>query len=198
MKRILSEYIPLRHAPLALGYSTLWVIGLGVFGYPMDEALAVTVIAYLTMLVSRLVIANLNVFLLKRLHSYAVRVADRLGIETPERIPNNGKSGPLTAIPALFLVAVILSILGLSLILTDPIVVAMELSPLNLYFNLAGLVMLGAGMTMLVSFFAGSYLLFKGAEVLSNKLSSRVNDIEQSELLVRRWSARPVQLATVD
>ena len=73
----LSKYIPLRDVPLALAYSILWFVALGLFGYPTDERVGIVLIAYISLLVSRLVIANLVALVMGRLYQYALRVVGR-------------------------------------------------------------------------------------------------------------------------
>ena len=156
MKRILSEYIPLRHVPLALGYSTLWVVALGVFGYPTDEVLAVTVIAYLAMLVSRLVIANLVARVMGRLYQYALRVVGRERFKLIEE-STIVQSRRARVTLAMLVLNVVLVISGLTFVAMLPIIDYAGLTSLGFYFTFLSWILLAVSSLSLCGMFAMSF-----------------------------------------
>ncbi len=180
-----------RELLLSFVYTTIWFVILFAVSYPVDQWVGIVVIAYVSLCLSRVLIANLAVFLLTRLHEYGSQVAARMGIERSDPTDNRASR----AAASLFLFGVLAAIFGLTLTITGAWASYAGLWPLGRVFDLAGWAMLSVGSCMTALFFLGSYLLFKGGEVLSDKLSSRVNAIEQSKALVGSWSANPAALS---
>ena len=186
MKRILSEYIPLRHAPLALGYSTLWVIALGVFGYPTDEVLAVIVIAYLTMLVSRLVIANLVALVIGRLYQYALRVVGRERFKLIEESAiMQSRLARVTL--AVLVLNVVLVISGLTFVAMLPIIDYAGLTSLGSYFMLLSWILLAVSSLTLCGMFAMSFKGWSKIEAGLREPQMPIIQIEQSQGLLKRF-----------
>ena len=84
MRTKLAEYLSLRDVPLALGYSTLWFVGLWVVEYPVYDSLGIIILAYITLWASRLAFSHSLNFLAQRLNRAVSRAADELGIEMPD------------------------------------------------------------------------------------------------------------------
>ena len=192
-----TRKIVVRELLLSFVYTTIWFVTLFAVSYPADMWVGVVVIAYVSLCVSRVLIVNLTVFVLTKLHEYGSQVLARVGIEPPSLTggPDNRASHAATL---MFLVGILATIFGLTLTATGAWASAAGLLPLSRVFDFVGWTTLSVGMGVLVVFFAGSYLLFRGAEALSSKLSSRVNYIERSESLVRRWGARLSPLSASD
>ena len=181
--------------PLALAYSTIWLVVLWAAEYPMDERVSVAITAYIALFVARAVIGNLTIVLLRALRNYGLLVAERAGFEVSDASQTRNAPG-VNAVAVLFILALISTILGCSLVPTTYIADAYGLPPLNPYFSVVGWVMLAAGMIVLMAFFALSVALFKTTDSLSNKtLSTRVISIRQSETLVRRFGTQPSLVA---
>ena len=186
MKRILSEYIPLRHAPLALGYSTLWVIALGVFGYPTDEVLAVIVIAYISLLVSRLVIASLVALVLGRLYQYALRVVGRERFKLIEESAiMQSRLARVTL--AVLVLNVVLVISGLTFVAMLPIIDYAGLTSLGSYFMLLSWILLAVSSLTLCGMFVMSFKGWSKIKAGLREPRMPVIQIEQSQGLLKRF-----------
>ena len=185
MKDRFLEFVPLRDAPLALVYSLLWLFALWAFQTPVDERIVVCVLAYTTLWASRLIVTNSVVFILNRLHRYALQVADKLGIELQDNAQIEMSAGA-RILGALFALAVIFEILGLSFSLMAPIGSAMGFSPLGLYFNIAAWILLALGALALAIFFTTSLFVLAIANSLDDALRTPINRIEQSQGWIRQ------------
>ena len=169
---------------LAFVSASVWFVILFAVSYPVEQWLGVVAIAYVSLCVSRVAIANVVVFTLANLHRRGAKALARAGIERakPKSDPNGG--GFLAA-TAPFLLCVIIAIFGLTLTIAGAWTSAAGLFPLSQAFAYVGWAMLAFGAITLTAFFASAYLLFRKAEALS-KLTGRVSDIEKSESLMRR------------
>ena len=176
-----------REVPLALAYTTMWCVALWVVNYPADERVGVAVIAYIALWVSREVIGNLTVALLRSLREYGLRTAKRAGIEISDAEQGQRGRGA-NAVVVLFLLAVVATILGCSLVPTTFIASWVGLTQLNPYFAIAGLGMLTIGICALALFFLIPLTLFAKIETLHKvkDLSAGISRIEESELIVQR------------
>lgn len=180
----------LRDLPLALGYYAVCIAALWISDYPVEDWIPTSIVGYVALWLSRLLIVNLVVSVLRWLRDYGSQVADRLDADS-ERLGidvrfNSGREvSPIVAMLAwIVLSSVVAAILGLSLTVAGFAVSFLGLAPLALGFTLAGLIMLGIGLTTLIAFFALSIMVFASAEVVSNKLRERMSGIEQSEQVV--------------
>ena len=140
----LSEYISFRDVRLALAYSILWFIALGVFGYPENERLGIVIVAYLALWVSRLIVNALLGFAFKRLHIYALSIVGQ------ERLDAIAESEPAmeldSSVRAYFVglaLAIMSTILGLSLVAIPPMVGYMGATSLGLPFTVIAWLTLG-------------------------------------------------------
>ena len=182
--------------PLALAYTIIWVVVLWAAQYPMDERVGVAIIAYIALWLSKLIIGYGTVALLRALRNYGLRTAEQAGIEISGAGQARNSTG-VNAVAVVFLLAVIATILGCSLVPTAYIAPAYGMTPLNPYFATIGWIMLIGGVSALTLFFALSYILFKSVESLNTTealskpsvLSSRIIRINESETLVQRLAA---------
>jgi len=180
MKDIVSEYMPLRDVPLALVHSVVWFVCLGIFGYPEDERLGVVIIAYLTLLVSRLIVAKILALLGDWLRRYALKVAGDIGIELLED-PAMDQNG-LLAVVWLSVLAAIFATLGLSFVAATPIVAYMGLTSLGFHFSLVAWIMLGLAALILSMLFAVGFIAWSVIKSVSQ------NPIERSLGLLKRFA----------
>ncbi|MYE54872.1 MAG: hypothetical protein F4X34_06730 [Chloroflexi bacterium] len=188
MKNRIITFLPLfRDVPLAIAYSTIWCIVLWMVKYPADERIGVAVIAYITLWVSRAILSNLTVALLRALRNYGMKAAARVGIELPDQTQEESAPG-VNLVVISFLLAVIATILGCSLVPITYIASALGLPQISLYFSFVGLVMLAVGMCALALFFLIPLMLFARTETLhkAKDLSAGISRIEESELIVQR------------
>ena len=185
MKDKLSEFVPLRDTPLALVYSLLWLVALWAFQTPADERIVVCVLAYTTLWMSRLVVANLVEFLLSRLYRYTLRVADTWGIEVPDDTYVELSPGARIVL-ALFVIAAVSGITGLAFSIMTPIGYVMGLSPLGGYFNIAGWVLLGLGALILTILFVVAFATFAVADSLTYDPKIPLNRIERTQVQIRQ------------
>ena len=190
--RITASLRLFRDVPLALAYTIIWVVVLWAAKYPMDERVSVAIIAYVLLFLAREVMSVLTRALLRSLRDYGLRAAARAGIDVSGAAQGDSSTGG-KAVATLFLLSLIATILGFSLVPTTYIAPLFGLSPLAPYFAAIGWVILAAGIIALTLFFALSFILFKAAGSLSesNSLNARISHIRQSELLVRRLNAQP-------
>ena len=189
MKRKIAEYISFRDVPLAIACSTIWFVVLWAVGYSTDERVGVVVIAYAALWTSRLIINALALFTLGRLHNLALRKADELGVEIPEE-PSPAAATIARAAAGVFLLAMLASIVGISVAVTVPIVAAVGLPPLAAGFGVFGWTALGVGAFVLAAFFGVPFILFKWTEKVAvnmRRLAVGINAI--SNIL----SARPLK-----
>lgn len=191
MKTRLAEYLPLRDVPLALGYSTLWFVGLWVADYPVADSLGVIVFAYITFWASRLVTAHLLNFFAQRLNRAVLRTADELGIEMPDEqtILANMSARALIIVAAL-IIATIAVMLGASFALLVAAVSLMGLPSLGAGFTIAGLALLVAGLLAVGALFMLAYTRLSRLQastdgVLNSKISERFGYIRHSERLAQ-------------
>ena len=77
-----------RELLLSFVYTTIWFVILFAVSYPVDQWVGIVVIAYVSLCLSRVLIANLAVFLLTRLHEYGSQMAARMGIERSDPTDN--------------------------------------------------------------------------------------------------------------
>ena len=152
----LSKYIPLRDVPLALAYSILWFVALGLFGYPTDERVGIVLIAYISLLVSRLVIANLVALVLGRLYQYALRVVGRERFKLIEESAIM-QSRRARATLAVLVLNVVLVISGLTFVAMLPIIDYAGLTSLGSYFMLLSWILLAVSSLTLCGMFAMSF-----------------------------------------
>ena len=189
MKRKIAEYISFRDVPLAIACSAIWFVVLWAVGYSTDERIGVVVIAYAALWSARLIINALALFTLGRLHSLALRKADELGVEIPEE-PSPAATTIARAAAGVFLLAMLLAIVGMSVAATVPIVPAVGLPPLAAGFGVFGWMAFGFGAFVLAAFFGVPFALFKWTErvaVNMRRLAVGINAI--SNIL----SARPLK-----
>lgn len=177
--------------PLALGYSTLWFVGLWVAGYPVEDSLGVIVSAYITFWASRLAAAHSLNFLAQRLNRAVLRTADELGIEMPdEQTIRANMSARALIIVAALLIAAIAAMLGASFALLAAAVSLMGLPSLGAIFTIAGLALLVAGLAAVGAFFILAHARLSRLQtspdsVSNSKISERFGYIKHSERLAQ-------------
>lgn len=169
---------------LAFVSASVWFVILFAVSYPVEQWLGVAAIAYVSLCVSRVTIANVVVFMLARLHRRGEKALARAGIESAEPKSESDGGGFLAA-TALFLLCVIIAIFGSTVTIVGAWTSAAGLFPLSQAFGYVGWAMLAIGAITLASFFASAHFLFSRAEAQS-KLTGRVSGIEKSESLLRR------------
>ena len=185
MKAKLPEYISFRDVPFALVFAVVWAVALWVAEYSEGEGVWVAAIAYVALRAARWAVNALALFTLRRLHSLALRKADELGVEIPEE-----PSTAARAAAVVFLLAMLLAIVGLSLVATVLTVAAVGLPPLAAGFSVFGWTAFGVGAFVLAAFFGVPFILFKWTEKVAanmRRLAVGINAI--SNIL----SARPLK-----
>ena len=185
MKAKLPEYISFRDVPFALVFAVVWAIVLWIAEYSTSEGVWVAAIAYVAFRAARWAVNALALFTLRRLHSLALRKADELGVEIPEE-----PSTAARAVAVVFLLAMLLAIVGLSLVATVLTVAAVGLPPLAAGFGVFGWIALGVGAAILSVFVGVPFALFKWTEKVAanmRRLAVGINAI--SNIL----SARPLK-----
>ena len=189
MKAKLPEYISFRDVPFALVFAVVWAVALWVAEYSEGEGVWVAAIAYVAFRSARLIINALALFTLGRLRSLALRKADELGVEIPEE-PSPAAATIARAAAGVFLLAMLLAIVGMSVAATVPIVSAVGLPPLAAGFGVFGWTAFGVGAFVLAAFFGVPFALFKWTEKVAanmRRLAVWINAI--SNIL----SARPLK-----
>ena len=182
----LSKYIPLRDVPLALAYSILWFVALGLFGYPTDERVGIVLIAYISLLVSRLVIANLVALVLGRLYQYALRVVGRERFKLIEESAiMQSRLARVTL--AVLVLNVVLVISGLTFVAMLPIIDYAGLTSLGSYFMLLSWILLAVSSLTLCGMFAMSFKGWSKIEAGLREPQMPIIQIEQSQGLLKRF-----------
>ena len=183
-----------REVPLAIVYATIWCIVLWMAGYPADERVGVAVIAYIAFWVSRAVIGNVTLVLLKALRRYGLKTAEQAGIEISDNSEAKGSAGS-NIVVTLILLSVLATVLGWALVPVTYIAPVVGLSQIGNAFAIAGLAMLAVGMFALALFFILSFALFTMTESMHKvrNLNDRINRIEESESLLQRLGTAPAR-----
>ena len=195
MKTRRPEYLPLRDVPLALVYSALWFVGLWIVEYPVYESVGVIILAYITLWLSRLVVAHSLNFLAQRLHYATLQTANRLGVEIPdEQTILANMSVRLVIVAVALVIAAITTILGASFILLFGVVSITGLPSLGLGFGIAGLLLLCGGLSVFIVFSIRSYNKLSKLQEMSDDASS--GKISESFGYIRH-SARLSQFLSV-
>ena len=182
----LSKYIPLRDVPLALAYSILWFVALGLFGYPTDERVGIVLIAYISLLVSRLVIANLVALVLGRLYQYALRVVGRERFKLIEE-STIVQSRRARVTLAVLVLNVVLIISGLTFVAMLPIIDYAGLTSLGSYFTFLSWILLAVSSLTLCGMFAMSFKGWSKIEAGLREPQMPIIQIEQSQGLLKRF-----------
>jgi len=188
MKDKFLEFVPLRDAPLVLVYSLLWLVGLWAFRTPEDERIAVCILAYATLWVSRLVVTNLVVFIQNRLRLFALNTlqeAKSSEIVFPDKTPVGFRTGIKIA-QILLMLAVIAEILGLAFSLMTPIGHMTGLTPLGEHFSIVGWTLLGLGTLTLSILFSISFSVYAIVKSLTHDPESPLNRMDQSQGWIRK------------
>ena len=190
MKSKISGYKPFRDIPLALVCAAIWAVVLWVAEYPMDERAGVVAIAYVALWASRWATVSATLFIAKRLHKLIMETAERLGVEIPED-PSSALSKVTRVSIVVFLsAAMLLSMIGLSLTVTVPIVAVAGLTPLSDVFLFSGVVMLALGAGGLALLFGVPYITVVKAETVANGLRRQESGIRATASVL---SARPLK-----
>lgn len=188
MKDKFLELVPLRDTPLALVYSLLWLIALWAFQTPEDERIAVCVLAYFTFWTSRLIVANLVVFVQNRLRLFALNAlqdAKSSEIVFSDETPAGFSTG-IKITQMLLMLAVIAEILGLAFLTMTPIGHVIGLTPLGTHFNIVGWTLLSLGTLTLSILFIISFSVYAIVKSLTHAPESPLNRIEQSQGWIRK------------
>ena len=171
----------LRDFPLALAYCAVCGSALWISNHPVEDWVLTSLIGYVSLWLSRLIIVNLVAFALRRLRDHGLQMVERFGMD----VEVSGRLGPIAVtLVVIVALAVVAVILGLALTAAALVIFYSGLTPLPTGFTLAGAAMLGIGAIVLLTFFALSLMLFAGAEAQLNKLGTRVSQIERSEQVV--------------
>ena len=190
MKDRFLEFVPFRDAPLALVYSLLWLFALWVFRTPEDERIVVCVLAYFAFWTSRLIVANLVVFIQSRLRLFALSAlqeAKRSEIVFSNETPVGFSTGIKVA-QTLLMLAVFSEILGLAFSIMTPIGHLMGLTPLGGYFNTVGWTLLGLGTLALSILFTISFSVYAVVKSLTHNPESPLYRIELSQGWIRKMA----------
>ena len=182
----LSKYIPLRDVPLALAYSILWFVALGLFGYPTDERVGIVLIAYISLLVSRLVIAKLVALVMGRLYQYALRVVGRERFKLIEESAIM-QSRRASVTLAVLVLNVVLVISGLTFVAMLPIIDYVGLTSLGSYFTFLSWILLAVSSLTLCGMFAMSFKGWSKIEAGLREPQMPIIQIEQSQGLLKRF-----------
>ena len=177
MKSKISEYISFRDVPLALACAAIWAVVLWVAEYPADERVGVAAIAYVALWAARWAVNALALFTLRRLHSLALRKADELGVEIPEEPSPSIAAIARLAVTA-FLTAMLLAIVGLSVVATVPIAAAVDLPPLAAGFGVFGWTALGVGASVLAMILGVPFILFRWLEAVAVNMRRLMTGID--------------------
>ena len=189
MKAKLSEYISFRDVPLALVCAVVWSFALWIAEYSTSEGVGVAAIAYVALWASRWAVNALALFTLRRLHSLALRKADELGVEIPEE-PSPSIAAIARLAAGVFLIAMLLAIVGLSVVATVPIAAAVDLPPLAAGFGVVGWIALGVGSFVLAMILGVPFILFRWLEAVAvnmRRLTTGINAISDA------LSSRPLK-----
>ena len=177
MKAKLSEYISFRDVPLALVCAVVWSFALWIAEYSTSEGVGVAAIAYVALWASRWAVNALALFTLRRLHSLALRKADELGVEIPEE-PSPAIATAARAAAGVFLLAMLLAIVGMSVAATVPIVSAVGLPPLAAGFGVFGWTALGVGSLVLAMILGVPFILFRWLEAVAVNMRRLMTGID--------------------
>ena len=189
MRNKISALVPTRDVPLALICATAWLFVLWLAEYPADESVGVAIIGYVALWTSRLIVNALALFTLGRLRSLALRKADELGVEIPEEPSQSIAAIARLAVTA-FLIAMLLAIVGLSVVATVPIAAAVGLPPLAAGFGVFGWTALGVGSFVLAMILGVPFILFRWLEAVAvnmRRLTTGINAISDA------LSSRPLK-----
>ena len=190
MKSKISEYISFRDVPLALACAAIWAVVLWVAEYPADERVGVAAIAYVALWSARWAIVSVTLFIAKRLHKLIMETAERLGVEIPEDPASALSNATRVSIVVFLSSAMLLSMTGLSLIITVPIVAAVGLTPLSAVFLVSGVVMFALGAGGLALLFGIPYITVVRAETVANDFRRQESGIRATASVL---SARPLR-----
>ena len=185
----MSELVPTRDVPLAIICGSVWFLVLWLVNYPADESVGVAIVAYIALWASSMIINGLALFALRRLRSLALRKADELGVAIPEE-PSPAIAKIARAFVAVFLTAMFLAIIGLSLVATVPIVAWVGLPPLSAGFGAIGGTAFGAGALVLAMIFGVPFILFKWTEKVAVNMRRLAVGISAVSDIIR---ARPLK-----
>ena len=189
MRNKISELVPTRDVPLAIICATAWLFVLWLAEYPADESVGVAIIGYVALWTSRLIVNALALFTLRRLHSLALRKADELGVEIQEEPSPSIAAIARLAVTA-FLIAMLLAIVGLSVVATVPIAAAVDLPPLASGFGVFGWIAFGVGSFVLAMILGVPFILFRWLEAVAvnmRRLTTGINAISDA------LSSRPLK-----
>jgi hypothetical protein len=165
-----------RELRLATVYGTIWLLLLWASGYPSEEWAMTVVVLYITLWLSREVVANLTQLAGMRLAVYGRRTLQMAGLELPDEPPNKRIFGIILAV---VLTAVFAAIIGASLSIGIPVVGWFGLTPLAPYFTWIGWVFLVIGVVGLSLYFAAVWLVI----VIADNLLQGVRDTPGNEVL---------------
>ena len=130
-----KKILPVRDFKLAIIYATALMPLLWAAGHPIDEWAVTVAVLYVSLWLSREIVAYLVLLVLRSLADYGMRVAEKIEVEVPERRPTeHGFRVKLFLAPLLLLV--FSSIVGVSLSIGVPATSLFGITPLHLYFQL--------------------------------------------------------------
>ena len=193
MKFRISEYNPFRDIPLALVCAVIWAVVLWAAEYPMDERAGVVAIAYVALWASRWAVNALALFTLRRLNRLAQRKADEFGVEIPQE-PSRAVATIARAAAGAFLFAMLLAIVGMSVVATVPIAAAVGLPPLAAGFGAFGWTALGVGASVLAAIVGVPFMLFKWTEKVAVNMRRLSAGISALSDILRAPLPKPLAL----
>ena len=152
MKRmaiLTGDFLPLRDVPFALLFTTAWLLVLIVTDYQVSEWLGVTIVAYVILWTTLVVVRNAVAVALQAVHRLAMRIVrDRYGFvleSTPHGLKLTGNPRAITAYFAALLISV-----GLASIFTLRIVSYLGFPPMLAVVNVAAFTIAGVGAAVLI------------------------------------------------
>ena len=190
MKAKLPKYISFRDVPFALVFAVVWAIVLWIAEYSTSEGVGVAAIAYVALWASRWATVSATLFVATRLHKLIMETAERLGVEIPEDPASSLSNATRVSIVVFLSSAMLLSMTGLSLIVTVPTVAVAGLTPLSAVFLVSGVIMFALGAGGLALLFGIPYITVVRAETVANDFRRQESGIRATASVL---SARPLK-----
>ena len=190
MKAKLPEYISFRDVPFALVCAVVWSFALWIAEYSTSEGVGVAAIAYVALWASRWATVSATLFVATRLHKLIMETAERLGVEIPEDPASALSNATRVSIVVFLSSAMLLSMTGLSLIVTVPTVAVAGLTPLSAVFLVSGVIMFALGAGGLALLFGIPYITVVRAETVVNDFRRQESGIRATASVL---SARPLK-----
>ena len=189
----ISEYISFRDVPFALVFAVVWSVVLWTAEYSASEGVWVAAIAYIALRAARWAVNALALSMLRRLHSLALRKADELGVEIPDE-PSPAVATIAHWAAGVFLTAMLLAIVGMSVAATVLIVPAVGLPPLAAGFGVFGWTAFGVGASVLLAIVGVPFIMFKWTEKVAVNMRRLSAGISALSDILRAPLPKPLAL----